>query len=318
MFFLFPALWAAFFGILGEPSSWTVLLQSAWAIFEGKGPVGAALAFLGTAAQVLFFHPFPCPEILQWIPAWLQLFLFRQPEQVFPPPQAQMDKAKVKDEYWIYVNGVANTADVAKANANDLYRMVSRPIWLCHNPTDGLLVDLLECIVGKVGYFDWFWETKPELCLQDALTDALTSGKYKRVVVVCHSQGTIITSNALKYLASRAEDARLMQQYLEVYAFANCSQQMLSDDVKYLENLSNGCDTVAYLGALFPFPSFFQDKYGNGICITGEQLEEPMLWGHMLYSHYLRPMMSSGHFADSRLQRYRREVHPVGTALKVR
>lgn len=314
MFMILPAFWTCFFGIVGLPLSWPRLLETTWNVFREKGPSGALIAVLGTIVQLFIFRPFPCPEQCQWIPESLQMVFFRQPERIFHPPRDQRQDATVKDEFWILVNGVATTAELAKSNAQTLYTMVQRPIWICYVPTDGIWMDLLECILGKIGFMDWLWMTRPKIHLQSTLTSALREAKrgtYKRVVVIAHSQGTIVAANAFKYLEnSDPEMPRLMREYLEVYSFANCCHRMPNASAKYAENLSNKCDTLAWLGILFPFPNFWRDKYGRGIMIGGSSLIEPSLWGHLLATHYLNPM-KEGSYATSRLRRFFNGRQPI-------
>ena len=306
MFFVIPALWTALFGILGLPPSWPLLLKNALGIFQDRGPVGKLFGLAGTVYKTLVFLPFNCPPFLSGLPLMIKWVFFREPEHLYRPSPNQLNNAKVKDEYWIFVNGVATTSDIAFTNVKMLYDMFSRPIWLCHNPTDSILIDLLECIIGKVGLFEEFWEPKPRHDVVRAVESALkeaAAGNYKRVVLVAHSQGTIITASALKILgAGNSKD--LMKKYLEVYAFADCANQMQDKNVKYLENISNTGDAVAWLGALFPFKSFWQDKYGRGIEIDGTFVTEPDLWGHLLNSHYL-DRMENGWYRESRLQGFR-------------
>jgi len=312
MIFVIPALWAAFFGIVGSPNSWQLLLEETLDIVGGRGPLGTMLGILGIVYKCLVFLPFECPPCLNWLPPWIQWLLFREAETLYPPSNAQMTNAIVKNEYWIFVNGVATTSQIAFSNVDKLHEMFRRPISLCHNPTDSVLVDLLECATGKLLFFDWFWEPKPRRMLADAVRDALIDApkKYTRVVLVCHSQGTIIASNVItNALWSNGPDIdgaqikKLMKKYLEVYAFANCANQMPDCHLNHLENITNGRDTVAWLGALFPFWNFWQDTNGRGIEIGGTFVTEPYLWGHLLNTHYLHPMQNN-RYAASRLHQF--------------
>ena len=251
----------------------------------------------------------------------MKQFLFREPERLISPPAPQLRHAVVKDEFWILVNGIATTTAIAQSNADCLYRLFGRPIWICYNPTDGILVDILECIVDKIGWGAQFWETKPRATLAQILQRALTQaqqGVYTRVVVVAHSQGTIITSAVLRDMLggnqwSNLKDAS--RKYLQVYCLADCAHQMIVQDaqgiqiVNYLENVTNGLDTVAWLGVLFPFPSFWQDQNGQGIVIQGSKVKEPDLWGHFLNIHYLEPF-AKGSYPFSRLNSYRNGRKP--------
>jgi hypothetical protein len=315
MIWVLPALGAAFFGVLGTPYSWPLLLvdateagqRTAMDLFWFRGPIGTILGSLFTVYKTIFFLPFECPKFLEWLPAWIKWLLFRQPEKLYPPKPEHLDKAKVKNEYWIFVNGVATTSQIAFNDVDKLYDLFSRPIWLCHNPTDGILVDLLECVADKLGFFSEYWEPRPRRSVMGALKEALKQaeeGKYTRVVLIAHSQGTIIASNALNRLNGNAQTKQRMKKYLEVYAFANCSNQMPGDNLCKFENLSNKRDTVAWLGVLFPFPSFWEDKFGRGIDIGGEPVTEPLYWGHLLIAHYL-VHLRRGKYSHSRLHDFR-------------
>jgi hypothetical protein len=308
MVFVIPALWAVFFGVLGLPNSWPMLLENAIDLFKDRGPVGTILGLLGTVYKTIVFLPFECPEFLSWLPSWIQWLLFRQKAKLYAPTREQIATSKVNNEYWIFVNGVATTSDIGLKNVSMLQEVFSRPVWLCHNPTDGIIVDLLECVAGKLGFFDWFWEPKPKRLLTESVRAALyeaESGKYTRVVLIAHSQGTIITSHALQILSGGTlRTQRLMKKYLEVVAIANCAQQMPGYQLKYLENISNKGDTVAWLGALFPFKDFWEDKYGQGIEIGGSFVTEPYLWGHLLNAHYLYHM-KKGKYKGIRLHDFR-------------
>lgn len=313
MIWIFPGFWCFFvFGILGTPCSWPVLLKNALEIFP-RGPVGRFLGALATAYKTIVFLPFYCPKFLdELLPSWVKYFVFRQRPEVYPPPSYQQDGAKVKDEYWIFVNGIATTTQIANSNIRFLYRLFSREIYLCYNPTDGILVDLLECAVGKVGFLDKLWIPGPRKKLIEALINAMQkaeAGTYKRVVVVAHSQGTIVTSNAIESLLGRADlnYRPLMKRFLHVFAISDCAHQMDGSNLVYLENISNRGDTVAWLGALFPFKKFWEDREGRGISINGSFVTEPGLWGHLLNTHYLAHF-ESGKYPTSRLHSFRTDA----------
>ena len=291
---IIPSIWILLFGILGLPNVWFEVLNSFYSL--GKGNFAEKLVyFAGQIFQIVIFRPFPCPPSLKSLPTILKTFLFRDPERLISPPESQLSQALVNDEFWIYVNGVATTTDLAKANADFLFKLFGRPIWICYNPTDGVLIDLLECVVDKIGFLAWFWE------LQKALVEA-EQGKYTRIVLVSHSQGTIITSAALQGIVQGDRRIKeLSRRFLEVFAFADCAHQMRVKDrgvqvVNFLENISNGLDTVAWLGVLFPFKSFWEDKKGEGIEIEGSMVTDPKLWGHFLNTH----VSTDNNFGDFR------------------
>jgi hypothetical protein len=220
----------------------------------------------------------------------------------------------VDNEYWIYVNGISTTKSIAESNIKLLQIILRRPIYLCHNPTSSIINDLLECLAGKIGFFRWFWVPAPNAILTTALDEALTEankGTYTRVVLIAHSQGSIITANALQDLSKRLGRNGLMLTYLEVFVFANCSNYMPGTNVKYLENISNRCDTVVWLGALFPFPNFWIDTHLRPMNIGGTRVTEPIhghrrykFWGHLLNTHYLHNF-ENGEYPGSVLHSYR-------------
>jgi hypothetical protein len=311
----FPAMFAAIFGILGTPDSWPRLMCHILGKFCND-----PLEVAGTMYKYIVFLPFECPEGLSWLPDSIQWLLFREPQEVYPPSEQQKNSSKVKNEIWIFINGIATTPKIAKANRDVLNKLFSRPIHLCYNPTDSIVIDLIECIFGKIGPitspFTSFWEEGPRILLVDTLRsflDKADSKGFARVVLISHSQGTIITSNALKELGTDPKVIPLMKKYLEVYAFADCAQQMPGNNVKYLENISNGADTVAWLGALFPRPNFWQDFDRNPILIEGSFVTEQLLWGHLLVTHYLNPMRFHDAYQMSRLQYFRRGGLPPDT-----
>jgi len=205
---------------------------------------------------------------------------------------------KFDNEIWIYINGIATTKDVSDTHRKLLFDMFGRPIHLLQNPTQGLLWDLFECFSWKLGLFVHL-KTPPEDALIALLKKKLD--EEKKVVLISHSQGTIITGNALNHIALAPKYLALMKKHLEVYNFANCAHQMHSSHVNYLENICNGRDLVAWLGHKFPFPEYFFDENYYCIQITGKRIEEPEQWGHLLNSHYLIPMM---HSSDSGRRRY--------------
>ncbi len=132
---------------------------------------------------------------------------------------------------------------------------------------------------------------------------------YKKVVLIAHSQGTIVTGNTLTDLLSDTAEQEikdLMKRKLEVYNFANCAHSMPGmPSVNYCENISNGGDIVAWLGHLFhftfrPLDSFWIDANGDSLQIGGKSVIERFLWGHLLNTHYLLPMKKGNKYTNSR------------------
>jgi hypothetical protein len=282
-----PILIAFFFSILGSPKTFVfnVLLRG---IHDVYGFKFSTLWELFTTGLEVLFRVIPRHECGAYAPL----------------NHANDSNVGPVDENWIYINGVATTKEIADANRHLLFEMFGRPIHLMYNPTNSILVDLIECISWKVGIFGSF-TSAPRRELIKLLKAKLD--EKKKVVLIAHSQGTIITGNALYALSHDKAYNGLMKEYLEVYNFANCAHRMDENEVKYLENISNGRDFVAYIGHLFPFPKLWLDDHLQRLNITGKSVIEPKNWGHLLNSHYLYPMQRHHQYGESKLWQYHAE-----------
>ena len=192
-------------------------------------------------------------------PPLLNLFFWR-PTVILQRPDHYGSYTSFPREAWFFLNGIITNDAVAQINAAYLAYLFHRPITLIQNSTCGALLDLLECAVGKQ------WHRTTESAIQAFLPiyDALKSEK-ERVVVIAHSQGSIVMAVILRLLLARMAplmavgEARLgeitpAQPYappefvypdgspfllsdfdlltedelakLEVYCFANCANTM--------------------------------------------------------------------------------------------
>ncbi|MET7397886.1 hypothetical protein ABZS66_30795 [Dactylosporangium sp. NPDC005572] len=219
------------------------------------------------------------------------------------------------DEAWLFVNGIMTNDAVAQLNAAYLADLFHRPITLIQNATGGFVEDLLECALDKA----WGWTRISEAATMTfpVLYDALKDPQRTRVVLIAHSQGTIIAGAVLRYLrrlderratapAFRAagpepvypDDAPLdLADFdplepseiakLEVYCFANCATAMRyvtthqDTPVPWIESYGNEFDIVARLGVLAPDPT------RRGVRIDGPRFKRERAWGHLLADHYL-------------------------------
>lgn len=249
------------------------------------------------------------------VPEWLDPWLYR-PTDIFPWPAPGAVRDPSPGEAWFFINGVGTNRDVAELNAEQLLRMFGRPLTVIQNSTNSLGVDLVECALGKA----WQLMTEPACVAYGPIRRALDASD--RVVVVCHSQGTIIMSNVLRALVDAgfrrelftagAENRRRRVpgtvRYrssiakLEIYAFANCADRMEQVEgagteggrtrVPWIESFGNQFDLVARLGMLAPRAE------EQGIVIDGPRWVAPGAWGHLLNEHYLLPLMRSREFRD--------------------
>jgi len=218
-----------------------------------------------------------------------------------------------QDELWIFCNGIMNDVDDAKGACKKVTEMFGRPCKLLHNPTDGILLDLLECLMGKTGLFR-LGCTGPRKLLRNKLGMEMKKDCYKKIVLVAHSQGTIISGNVIadfndgiedkeKYTVEEREVIKKNMSKLEVYIFAGAAHYMSGKYVSHLECLSNRGDVVAVLGHIFPriLNFLWRNTWGNGIIYDHcKDHVETSNWGHSFIPHYLAPM-EKGCFSGSKL-----------------
>jgi len=309
-----PYLWS----ILGKPSTWRPRRNrfSEYSILDLWRPV-RTLHFL--AHIVIPSAPRTPPPL---IPPLLER-LFWQPSVILQRPDHHGSYTSFPDEAWFFLNGVASNDAVAQLNSAYLAYLFHRPLTMLQNSTDSLPLDLLECAVGK----QWYRHTEAAVKAFPPIYDALKRQDKQRVVVIAHSQGTIIMATVLRMLAAifsppeeerelaalfgiaaasyappefvypdqdpwRAEDfAPLSAQELaklEVYCFANCANSM-----KYI-HIGAGGQLVPWIES-FGNENDLVARLGmlapqpalRGIDIDGPCYVKPNGWGHLLNAHYL-------------------------------
>jgi hypothetical protein len=113
-----------------------------------------------------------------------------------PYPCPGEHAGKHADQRWFFINGVSSDLRIARLNAQALGNMFGRPITILYNATEGILLDLIEAAAGK-GF-----EAVTDAAAKNLqpLVEALSDPQVTRVVLVSHSQGTIIASILLKTL----------------------------------------------------------------------------------------------------------------------
>ncbi|MCP4202297.1 MAG: hypothetical protein GY769_10220 [bacterium] len=255
--------------------------------------------------------------------------LFWHPTVVLQRPDHNGSYTSFRDEHWFFINGIMTDDNVAQINAAYLAYLFHRPLTLIQNSTDAMLIDLLQCALGR----SWHHPTEPLKVAFPAVYDALVDPHKRRVVVVCHSQGTIIMANVLRWLYRLADRYETRQRprragapsaafappepvfpdlsaldldefepldpadlaKLEVYAFATCAESM-----RFYRSARRGRRQSPWI-----------EHYGNQndivarlgmlaphperrkISIDGPRFEHRGAWGHLLNAHYLSPIRSS-------------------------
>lgn len=229
--------------------------------------------------------PVKRPEWLSFLPETL----FLRGTEIFSQPDHQEKLETFPDETWFFINGVATNKDIAEMNSQYLAQLFHRPITVIQNPTDFLLVDLIESAIGKT----WKRNTEPAKTALDPIGKALSDPEKKHVVVIAHSQGTIIMANVLRTLIKESGKSLGNVENLkklEIYTFGNCADEMTyipdlktskTNPVPWIENFANQYDLVARLGILAP------KKAKRKINIDGDRYVTKDQWGHFLNEHYL-------------------------------
>ncbi len=119
-----------------------------------------------------------------------------QPTEIRQRPDNYDNYTSFPGEHWFFINGIMTNTPLAQLNAACLTYLFHRPITLIQNSTDGWYLDLWECSLGK----EWFQNTESATKAMPAIYDALKDPEKTKVVVICHSQGTIIMAVVLRAL----------------------------------------------------------------------------------------------------------------------
>ena len=228
------------------------------------------------------------------------------------------------DERWFFLNGICTDLRVARLNATLLTTAFHRPITILYNETEGLWLDLVECAIGKA----WDWVTEAAKANVDALMRALCDPAVARVVLVSHSQGTIVAAVLLKALQEhlqrrgrikpRSPEAPGEQKpsperrvakavadevqedldagdvgKLELYCFANCATSM--EPFVRLKNPARLAPWIESYGNEYDLVAklgLLAPPHGIGSArIAGDRYRVPGAWGHLFNAHYGLPII---------------------------
>jgi hypothetical protein len=157
-------------------------------------------------------------------------------------------------EAWFFINGIATDKELLQLNGRYISKLFRRPIELIYNPTQGPVLDLLECVTGRT--FDFI--SRPGEYALERISTALSNPEKNRVILLGHSQGGIIVSNVVAGLIERYGGDKKLLAKLEVYTLASACDHMRVDPVldtperrvPYIEHFANTGDLVANLGVL--------------------------------------------------------------------
>jgi hypothetical protein len=248
-----------------------------------------------------------------WVPSALRRVFFHETTiQRRPDHLGSYDSFPAED--WFFINGILTDSGMAGWNADYLARIFHRSFTIVQNATDGPLADLLECADEKA----FGMNGEPVDVAFPEIHRALKDPTKDRVIIIAHSQGTLIAAVLVRLLrlvyarageviseAKQAEELDALRRTgvtldpddfedvtsdelrrLEIYCFANCATEMRYVDpdraLPWIESLGNEHDLVARLGMLAP------DVAAENIAIDGPLWVRRGGWGHLLNHHYLR------------------------------
>ncbi|KAL1618269.1 hypothetical protein SLS56_010633 [Neofusicoccum ribis] len=172
----------------------------------------------------------------------------------------------IEDEKWFFVNGIGTELFWLHLACKKLAEHFKRDITGVFNRSEGILWDLIECagernIEGEAkaeSQNDMVQRTRSSRMAQNslreqvetALKDAKEKDRYKRIVVVAHSQGCLVLRLALQDLAKVLSLRETMRSRLCIFTFGNPSVEWNDTGVLHTEHFANQKDFVAQLGVV--------------------------------------------------------------------
>ncbi len=201
-----------------------------------------------------------------------------------------------KREKWFFINGICTSPPVAILNCKEIARVFNRSVHLIHTPTYGVVWDLWDSITARTLRKDG----KLSRPAYDVIKEALVT--HDRVILIGHSQGTIVSSYVARKLL-KDKKYRHLAPKLEIYCLAGVADSLHVDPelsekhhrgVPYVEHFVNGMDFFGRIGVL----AHLEHTAGAVFCLDQRK-------GHLLNDHYL-PGIERGEYCHrkSRLYQY--------------
>lgn len=218
-------------------------------------------------------------------------------------PQTR-DPVNDETEPWFFINGIATGKHWHQSNLTALADTFGRQIVGIHNPTKGVILDLVECLIQR----DLEYKTADIRQGRAQLRAALAASTTKKAVLIVHSQGGIVASSIIDWLYGELSQSQI--QKLEIYTFGNAARQFRNPPlhelhhndpagttprrqiqgeraIRNIEHYANTKDFVANIGALQFTAS--AGAYSNASVFSGTVFIREGS-GHLFNMHYLHPM----------------------------
>ncbi|RDW83401.1 hypothetical protein BP5796_04892 [Coleophoma crateriformis] len=199
-----------------------------------------------------------------------------------------------ENEKWIFINGVSVGRHWLNGNLQRLANTFRREIFAVHNPTFGIIFDLIQCLIER----DFSYNTRDIRQAYTFIKRELMSEMNTKVVLILHSQGGIEGGMVIDWLLADVPEAKMKK--LEVYTFGNAANHFNNpvrrsqDDsgagapdygraIGHIEHYANDGDFVARFGVL----EFAKRRCGEHENRFVGQVFQRAGTGHLLCQHYL-------------------------------
>lgn len=206
------------------------------------------------------------------------------------------NEEKHDDEYWIFLNGVSVGRHWLQSNCDRLSETFGRRIHGVHNPTCGIIFDIIQCMIQRALCY-------PTQDVRDAyglVKKAILNKQYQKIIFILHSQGGIEGGLVLDWLLDEVPHDLLHR--CEIYTFGNAANHFNNPHsrydpsatgqsggqggrkkgaVRHIEHYANSGDFVARFGVL--------NYMGTVNRYMGRVFQSPHS-GHLLNQHYLHQM----------------------------
>tara|TARA_B100001758_G_C18396328_1_gene606183 strand:- start:24 stop:857 length:834 start_codon:yes stop_codon:yes gene_type:complete len=233
--------------------------------------------------------PFRCPS---WMPLLIKKTIFGGNSQLIT--DNSFNENKNSKEYFLFVNGILTNREIVEKNIKMLKTMFNRPIHCVFNNTDSFFFDIIESMIGK----ETNDLTEASFITLSSISKILLDDNIDKLIIICHSQGTIIVSQVMRHLHYFGLDKERYLKKIEIYAFANCSSQMkyVVHDYPFMEHFANEHDFVSKMGCNH------SKDIKHLIHIDGKIYINNGAFGHYLYPHYLYNFKKN--YPNSNLNKY--------------
>jgi hypothetical protein len=186
------------------------------------------------------------------------------------------------NEKWFYINGVCVNNWWLEQNCKFLEKRFNRRITGIPNVSYGIFWDMIESMLQR----DFNIDTISVCVASNIIINQLNDPKVTKVVLLAHSQGTIIANLTIQQIFlilnninSNSSQIRDLMGKLEIYTFACASRYFINpgNSIRHIEHYVNELNSISLFGILRNNP--FNSYSGNIFINKGKS-------GHLLATYY--------------------------------